>query len=108
MLYVDQQHHSIVHPLVVSWGQGYGFSSEFGWTGMMLELDFHHGMLGFLSCRYDGLLLVPLDAHRYKAHAHTFSVLFFVFPHIALDFWEFYGADNIREYLYKTAQEAGE
>ena len=26
---------------------------------------------------------------------------------IVLDFWEFYGADNIRLYLYDTAKAAG-
>lgn len=32
----------------------------------------------------------------------------FILINLVLDFWEFYGTDNIRKYLYKTARDAGE
>ena len=34
MLYVDKARQDIVRPLVLSWGNGFGMNSEFGWIGM--------------------------------------------------------------------------
>ena len=39
ILYVDRSHHDIIRPLLVSWGYGYGFNSEFAWTGKLHTLD---------------------------------------------------------------------
>jgi hypothetical protein len=58
ILYVDRKHHSMIHPLLVSWGDGYGFNSEFGWTGnivCLLVLSFTFSVCLFV-CLFVGMM----------------------------------------------------
>ena len=49
VLYVDRKYHSIVRPLLVSWAHGYGFNSEFGWTGLSSIRTHQEGTIAIIT-----------------------------------------------------------
>ena len=62
-LYVNQEFHSVIRPLVISHGFTHGFQAEFSWIGVK---------------DYSALMAIST----------------------AIDFWEFYGTECIREYIH--------